>query len=201
MKPGVENMLLAAAFLVYFACAFIWPSVRVWRMTGRNPYVLPASDDVYGFVTKGMRVVILSLLGYLIIQAAWPASGSALGSLDWLSAPIARWVGWTGLALALIWTVVAQYQMGLSWRIGIDMQQATPLVTTGLFGCSRNPIFLAMRVGLWSLVLIRPNVVTVALWLIGDVLMQFQVRLEEAYLGRRHGSIYAMYRARVRRWI
>ena len=91
--------------------------------------------------------------------------------------------------------------MGRSWRIGIDTGHTTALVTAGLFALSRNPIFLAMRVCLFSLLLIRPNAVTLALWLVGDIIMQVQVRLEEAFLLAQHGPSYRAYSAGTRRWI
>lgn len=43
----------------------------------------------------------------------------------------------TGLALALagiVATVASQLDMGSSWRIGVDAEERTELVTTGLFG-------------------------------------------------------------------
>ncbi len=90
--------------------------------------------------------------------------------------------------------------MGRSWRIGIDTGHATDLVTSGLFALSRNPIFLAMRVCLAILVLVRPNAFTLALWLVGDVIMQVQVRLEESFL-QQLGADYLAYCERSRRWI
>ena len=36
--------------------------------------------------------------------------------------------------------------MGESWRIGVDVQERTSLVTAGVFGLVRNPIFSAMCV-------------------------------------------------------
>jgi protein-S-isoprenylcysteine O-methyltransferase Ste14 len=201
MSPTTDSVALFGAFVFYFAAAFVWPTLRVWRRTGVNPYVLPSTDDAYGFVTAGMRAVIVGLFVYVFLQMGRPDLEPALGALPWLAHRAVAIAGWAGLALATIWTVVAQYQMGRSWRIGIDTKHKTDLVTTGLFAWSRNPIFLAMRVSMFSLVLLRPNAATLALWLVGDVLIQFQVRLEEAFLAERHGAAYATYRSRVRRWI
>jgi protein-S-isoprenylcysteine O-methyltransferase Ste14 len=201
MIRTTEGAVLCAAFLLYFATAFIWPTLRVWRLTGLNPYVLPSSDDAHGFVTVGMRMVMVGLFAYVIFQMCWPDLESAFGILPWRGHPVAGAAGWSVLGFALIWTVAAQYQMGKSWRIGIDTKHKSDLVTSGLFAWSRNPIFLAMRLCLFSLVLLRPNAVTVALWLVGDVLMQFQVRLEEAFLRERHGAKYSVYTSRVRRWL
>lgn len=196
-----ENALITIAFFLYFGLAFVWPSLRVWRLTGVNPYVLPSSDDMYGFVTVAMRALIVGLFAYVIGQWLWPCVESGVGILLWLVTPAARIAGWSGLVLALVWTVGAQFQMGRSWRIGIDTGHSTDLVTSGLFAWSRNPIFLSMRVCLASLVLIRPNAATLALWLVGDVIMQVQVRLEESFLKQQHGADYLAYCERTRRWI
>jgi protein-S-isoprenylcysteine O-methyltransferase Ste14 len=91
--------------------------------------------------------------------------------------------------------------MGNAWRIGIDRTTATDLVQTGLFQYSRNPIFLGMRLNLLGLFLVLPNAAMLAIWLVGDVLMQIQVRLEEAHLHQLHGDAYHFYRQRVRRWL
>mgnify|MGYP001490612632 CR=1 FL=1 len=66
----------------------------------------------------------------------------------------------------------------------------------GVFRLSRNPIFLGMRLTLLGLFLVIPNAVTLAVLVLGNVLVQVQVRLEEAF-----GEVYARYREQVRRWI
>lgn len=201
MIPVTEGLALLLTVLVYVAAAFLWPSFRVWKKTGLNPYVLPTTDDVYGLVTSGMRAVMTGIGAYAVLQLGRPELEPALGSIAWLRHPALAAAAWAGLALALVWTVVTQMQMGVSWRIGIDRAHATALVTTGLFAWSRNPIFLGMRVCLLSLFLLRPNALTLALLLSGELLIGFQVRLEEAFLRERHGAAYAAYCARVGRWL
>ena len=60
---------LFAFFLVFFAIALVLPTVRVWRQTGRNPVVLPQSDDVAGFVGKYFKLLIIFLGVYLLLVA------------------------------------------------------------------------------------------------------------------------------------
>jgi len=197
----MERQILALVFLTYFAVAFVWPSVRVWRQTGLNPYVLPSTDDAHGFVTAGFRFVLVGLGLYVIVQAVWADADQQLGALDWLVHAGARVPGWTLLLTSLLWTVVAQAQMGKSWRIGIDQKNKTSLVTSGLFSMSRNPIFLGMRLSLLGLVLLRPNAITIAAALVADVLIQIQVRLEEDFLLKQHGAAYEEYMHKTRRWL
>ena len=105
------------------------------------------------------------------------------------------------LLISLAWTVVAQAQMGASWRIGIDEERRTPLVREGVFGLSRNPIFLGMMLTLLGLFLVIPSAVTLLVLGLGVVLIQIQVRLEEEFLSGAHGRDYEEYRRGVRRWL
>jgi protein-S-isoprenylcysteine O-methyltransferase Ste14 len=76
------------------------------------------------------------------------------------------------------------------------------LVTTGIHGRTRNPIYLGfflVYVGLgmavhstWILMLTMPVAV---------VIRYGVVAREEAYLERRFGDAYRDYKARVRRWV
>lgn len=138
---------------------------------------------------------------YVVVQAVWEDIDRVLGTLEWLAHSAARTAGWSLLIASLVWTVIAQIQMGKSWRIGIDQKNQTNLVTAGLFEHSRNPIFLGMRLSMLSLVLLRPNVVTVAAALVADVLIQIQVRLEEDFLLKQHGAKYEDYMRKTRRWL
>lgn len=61
------------------------------------------------------------------------------------------------LAATLALILLAQAQMGASWRIGVDRQRRTELVYHGLFARSRNPIFGAMQLALVGLLLCVPS--------------------------------------------
>lgn len=91
--------------------------------------------------------------------------------------------------------------MGESWRIGIDEERRAPLVRKGVFGLSRNPIFLGMISTLLGLFLVIPTAVTLLVLGLGVVLIQIQVRLEEEFLSGAHGRDYEEYRSDVRRWL
>jgi len=197
----MERWLLLLYFVVYFTAAFVWRSWQVWRKTGVNPYVLPRSDDAQGYVAKAFRIVLLSMAAYVAVQAARPDVETVVPQIDLLHVEGVRLAGWAVLLASLCWVTIAQMQMGASWRIGIDLKHATPLVRNGLFALSRNPIFLAMRASLLGLLLVRPNVLTLVLAVAGELLMQLQVRQEEAFLLERHGEAYRSYTAQTPRWI
>jgi protein-S-isoprenylcysteine O-methyltransferase Ste14 len=184
-------------YLAFFFCALVWPSVRVWRQTGRNPIVLPNSDDVAGFVGLIFKLLIILLGLYLsvgAIEAIQPIGAIALPR-------IAQKFGWALLIGSIIWVIVAQYQMGRSWRVGIDTTVETELVATGLFRFSRNPIFLGMLVQLIGFFLVQSDALTASITLSAYILISVQIRGEEDHLSRMHGNEYLRYKKAVRRWI
>jgi protein-S-isoprenylcysteine O-methyltransferase Ste14 len=194
-------MALLLYFIVYLLLAFVWRSLLVYKRSGQNPLVLPTRDDAYGYVGRAFKILIILVAAIVAINATAPNWMSLLGSLQLLQNSLFKQVGWALLAVSLLFLLVAQAQMGNSWRIGIDENNRTELVSKGLFSFSRNPIYLSMRINLIGLFLVLPNAVTLALVAVGEVLMQVQVRLEEAHLHSLHGAKYMEYRSSVRRWL
>ena len=188
-------------YVVVFIVAFVLRSLLVYRRSGVNPLVLPSSADAYGYVARAFKVVVAGIAVAVITLATWPESQVYFGRWSVLSTPVVAYAGWALLIASLIWLLIAQAQMGTSWRIGIDDKRRTELVQHGLFTLSRNPIFLAMRVNLVGLFLVFPSAITSALLVAGEILMQVQVRLEEQHLTNLHGQLYDAYRAKVRRWL
>ena len=114
-----------------------------------------------------------------------------IGALDGGAAAVA---GTIVAAAGIVLTLVAQLQMGDSWRIGVDTAERTPLVTGGVFARVRNPIFSAMLLASAGLLLLVPNLVAVAAVVVLVVALQVQVRLvEEPYLRAVHGELYDGY--------
>lgn len=195
------KIILPAYLVIYFAVAFVWRSVVVYRTTGINPYVLGGSDNAYDYIGVVFRLTFLAVVGVIILFSAFYGFYDYAAPLRWLERDFVRWFGLVLLVASVVWTATAQFQMGASWRIGIDKKNRTELVEEGLFSVSRNPIFLGMRLALAGFFLTIPNAVTLLTLVLGDVLMQIQVRLEEEHLKNLHGAKYAEFCKKVRRWI
>lgn len=193
--------LLPAYLLLYFAAAFFWRSYLVWKRTGINPYKLGKADNAHDFVGMLFRLTLAAITLVIILHSLSNEAYQYLTPIRWLERPAFISLGIGLLAVSLLWTLVAQAQMGNSWRIGIDAETKTQLVQLGVFRLSRNPIFLGMRVTLLGFFLILPNAVTVATLVLGDALMQIQARLEEEYLRQTHGEVYQKYCQQTRRWL
>jgi protein-S-isoprenylcysteine O-methyltransferase Ste14 len=188
-------------FVLYMLAAFVWPTYRTWKQTGINPLSFGNNDNTHDLVGKWFKITIglvpvniLCLwLGenvYRYTLTAWYLDNDSL-----------RLVGIVLCVASWLWTVVAQYQMGNSWRIGIDEANKSAFVTKGLFGLSRNPIFFGMLLTLMGFLLILLNALSLLALACGYLLMQVQIRLEEEFLVKQYGEEYKTYQQKVRRWI
>lgn len=187
--------------LAYLIAAFFWRSYVVWKRTGVNPVVFKGSGSAHDFIGRIFKVLFAAIVAVVVIYAFVPNAHQYLMPISWLERTWAKTTGIVLLLVSLLWTTLAQGQMGNSWRIGIDVEHRTELVQSGVFKISRNPIYVGMMVTLLGLLFVIPNVVTLITLLLGVILIGIQVRLEEEYLTRMHGEKYLEYRRNVRRWI
>ena len=198
---GLLRYILPSYLLIYFSTAFFWRSYKVWRATGINPFVLGGTDSAHDLIGRMFKVVFALIVAVVTIYATSSWLYEFLMPITWLQHWGLKIAGLVLLLLSLVWTLFAQSQMGKSWRIGIDTERKTELVREGIFRFSRNPIFLGMMTTLIGLFLIIPNSLTLLILVLGIVLIQIQVRLEEEYLRAIHGEQYLEYCIRVRRWL
>lgn len=111
-------------------------------------------------------------------------------------------IGITLAVVGICLTFAAQLAMGDSWRVGVDPEERTALVTNGPFRLVRNPIYSAMLPTVFGLVLMVPSVLALAAIITLFVGLELQVRrVEEPYLLHAHGGVYADYAARVGRFV
>jgi protein-S-isoprenylcysteine O-methyltransferase Ste14 len=191
---------LLAYYVVLLVVVFAWPTWRLWRRERVNALVLPSNDTAEGVIGVWFKGLIAAV-AVVVTASALGMSPSLIGDLPWLDASALDAIGWVLLGVSLVGMSVAQSDMGRSWRIGIDHANTPILARSGLFGWSRNPIFLGLRLNLVGLFVLLPNAMTLAILLIGEALMQVQVRLEEQHLTGTFGEEYADYCRAVRRWL
>ncbi len=97
--------------------------------------------------------------------------------------------------------VMAQLNLGASWRIGIEESTSPGLVTSGLYRFCRNPIFLAILTILTGYTLLLPTRLSLILLLGAFIGIRQQVLAEEAYLLRAYGDAYREYARNVGRFL
>lgn len=196
-----QSYFLPIYLVLYVIAAFFWRSYVVWKKTGINPVVFKGTDSAHDFIGTVSKLIFAVVLLVVLIYSVLPNAYPYLMPVPWLQHPWIRSTGVILLIASLVWIVLAQGQMGESWRIGIDTDNKTKLVQTGVYRVSRNPIFLGMMVTLFGLFLVIPNAVTLLIFVLIVVLINIQVRLEEEYLKSSHGEDYVRYQRTVGRWI
>jgi protein-S-isoprenylcysteine O-methyltransferase Ste14 len=87
--------------------------------------------------------------------------------------------------------VWSQLAMGRSWRVGVDHDTPSELVTTGPFRYVRNPIYTAISLFLIAVVVLLPGVATGLLAAAALLCIELQVRvIEEPFLVAHYGAPY-----------
>ena len=196
----LEFSFVLVLFLGY---SILWAAKR--RMQKRQSEVDPevhrtASTPVQGYFSFLLRVFVVLVVANVALHAFAPSDWGALRRLALIDARVTDFMGF-GLGLSgLVVCLVAQVTMGNSWRVGIDSERKTELVTDGIFRLCRNPTYVglfAMNGGLW---LIWPTAAVAAYFLFFFVIMEVQVRAEEEYLLKTHGHEYEEYLRRSARY-
>lgn len=201
MMTEFLRLILPIYFIIYFGVAFVLKSIVVARRIGKNPLVLPKDGSVYGFIGYYFKLTLITIFMYVLAYAFFPTWHDNFLPIVQIDHPKVNYIGLALLFISLVWTVIAQGNMKNSWRIGIDTDTKTELVTSGLFSISRNPIFFGMILTLLGLCLTTPNALTVLFLILGYVFIQIQIRLEEEFLTKQHGKTYLDYKQNVRRLI
>lgn len=194
-------MYLFIFLLIFFFLVFFLRSFLTWRKTGINPLTFSKGDDAHGYIGKVYGFISVLELIVVSIYAFAPSLHKYLLPFWYLENKTLMKVGWLLLFISILLVWIAQSHMRESWRIGIDEINKSELVTSGLFSYSRNPIFLGIMIANFGLFLIIPNAFTLLIVSLSTVSINTQIRLEEAFLEKSHGTAYINYRKKVRRWI
>jgi protein-S-isoprenylcysteine O-methyltransferase Ste14 len=188
-----------AGYVVFAALAFGWRSWIHWKRTGSTGYRglsgRPGSVEWWGGLLFAVAIVLTP------VAAVLQARGTITPVIA-LRPSVALAVGGALYLAGLAGTLCSQLAMGTSWRIGVDEQERTALVTRGPYGVVRNPIFTFMVLALAGLAVLVPNALSLAALATLVAAVEIQVKVvEEPYLERAHGDDYRRYRAGTWRFV
>jgi protein-S-isoprenylcysteine O-methyltransferase Ste14 len=199
MRPTIAADIALVLFAVFGVLGFGWRSWLQYRRTGSTGFRgtsgrIGSTEWIAGV---GFVVALMVAVSAAILQRANVIQPIRILTTVWIQV--------AGIAVAMIGiaaTVYAQLEMGDSWRIGVDEQETTTLVHTGVFGRVRNPIYTAMFTFGLGIALVTPNLVACAGFALLVSTIELQVRrVEEPHLLRTHGAAYRAYTASVGRFI
>ncbi len=198
----IARMLPLIAAVTFLGVAFGW---RAWfhrRRFGHSGLMLFRSGHWAQHLREAMLLVLAALMGgQAVLYALDP---------EWLAAfaPVTLPVhpGWVALGALLVLggiglIVEAQLDLGASWRVGFDEGARPGLVTKGLYRFSRNPIYVALFVGLAGFVILLPTWLSLTVLVASVAGIRNQVREEERFLLRMYGEAFMAYARRVGRFL
>jgi protein-S-isoprenylcysteine O-methyltransferase Ste14 len=149
-----------------------------------------------GVIARPPLLFLIAILFGLALDRVFPLA---------FAIPDAGLVPWTGRALILVGLALVGAGIHAFSHAGTPVPTNQPtraLVTSGIHGWSRNPIYVGLffiHVGIgvaaasaWTLMFTLPLAITIRYGVVAR---------EEAYLERCFGDAYRDYKARVRRWL
>jgi protein-S-isoprenylcysteine O-methyltransferase Ste14 len=139
----------------------------------------------------------------------WAVAVLAGFSLDWFLplpfVPATVPAGWLGAIVFALALALFAWAIATMTRAGSNVPTSRPstiVVDRGPYHLTRNPIYLAMLLGLVGLAIAADSLwLLLALVPFALVIRYGVIAREEAYLERKFDDVYRRYRTRVRRWL
>lgn len=114
-------------------------------------------------------------------------------------------LGITGMALTatgVLFFILSVLQMKDNWRAGVQREEKTHLVTTGIYSISRNPAFVGFEFMYAGILCTFFNIYLCAVTVLALVLFHLQiVKVEEVFLEEAFSEEYYLYKKKVFRYL
>jgi protein-S-isoprenylcysteine O-methyltransferase Ste14 len=149
-------------------------------------------------VTRQERILLgLLFLGMFFV----PVIYAALGWLDFANYALPVWAGWLGVlllagAVLVFWR--AHADLGLNWSPSLEIRERHELVTHGIYGVIRHPMYASQWLWVLAQPLLLQNWIAGFLNLLIFVPFYFlRVRAEEQLMIEKFGDQYHSYMQKV----
>lgn len=194
--PPAWLPLAALAFIVAASAARVLAVERTYDV---KAFSFGRHAALQSLAERHWKLAVVTAFALAALTWLAPEWEAQLGRVV-IAQSVMQWIASALFALSALIIVVAQIQMGASWRVGVPREGPGALVTHGLFAWSRNPIFVGLLGAILALFIWSPHILTAALLAAIWTLTLVQVRIEEEALREKHGDDYEHYAAHVGRW-
>lgn len=201
LKNIIETIFVVVLLVLYFS---IWKIKRILQKsaTGKDPEIISKSkSNIQIFMNSLFNIFKVYTAVIIIFHSLNIQFYSFFSRFDLLQSFFIKTSGFIIGIAGLSFCFYAQVKMGNSWRVGIDENDKTELITTGLYKYIRNPTYLGifiLNIGIW---LIWPTWSVFILNFTFILSLEFQVRCEEDFLESRFGDIYVIYKKKSWRYL
>lgn len=188
-------LVMTIAFIIV---AVIGRSILQYRLTG--DYGIRSANRSSSATTKFSSVLItIVFIGVIIISIL---SAFTTLELELQLGIYSKAIGTIFCLGGITLTSISQIQMGKEWRIGVDENEKTKLVTHGIYSSIRNPIYTGLILFGLGLIVLVPHLFMFIFAVLGYLAIELHVRkVEEPYLKKLHGQLFINYEKTTGRYI
>jgi protein-S-isoprenylcysteine O-methyltransferase Ste14 len=187
-------VLAKAAFVLLVVGWFVirYPYARRSRRT-------PVARSARG--PREIALLLLSLTGLGIVPVVYVASGFPR-TADYGFRPMQAWLGLAAAIAALVMFRLTHRALGRNWSVTLEVRESHKLVTDGVYGRVRHPMYTAFWLWAVAQALLLPNWVAGLSGLVGFGTLYFlRVGREERLMVDAFGDDYRAYMSRTGRVI
>ncbi|HTZ04074.1 MAG TPA: protein-S-isoprenylcysteine O-methyltransferase [Xanthobacteraceae bacterium] len=183
------------AKIIWLVFAVGWALLRLNpNRRARKTAVRYSGRDVREFLLLAVSLTGLGIVPCLYVAAHVPRFA------DYPFSPVASYLG-VAADIAAIWLFYRTHRdLGHNWSVSLDLRESHTLVTTGIYGTVRHPMYAGFWLMALAQVLLLPNWVAGPAGLVGfGVLFFGRIGREEEMMISAFGEEYRAYMRRTAR--
>lgn len=195
------NVISLLIFLVFFV-SYVLKLVILYKENGIKANVLAKKGKSKEISRVELTVKATTFIWgamWLVFSVAELKTESITGPV--IKAGIPRYIGIIALAAGVSVFISAMVSLKTSWRVGIDKQTQTSLITSGVYRYSRNPAFVGFDIMFAGFALTYPNLLTILVAVINTAAIHRLILQEEKHLKSVFGKAYMDYMSKTPRYI
>ena len=183
--------------ILWFVFGLVWFTLRLSpeRRSRKTP-IRTSGRDTRELVLLGCSLTGLGIVPYVYLATGFPHFA------DYPFVPAQGWLG-ACLYLCVLWLFYRTHRdLGRNWSVSLDVRESHTLVTTGIYGYVRHPMYSGFWLMALAQVLMLPNWVAGPVGLVGFGTLFFgRVEREEEMMLAAFGDEYRAYMRRTKRVI
>lgn len=160
-----------------------------------------APSELQKFFGKAFYLVIIYYTLILVYLITGFNFWGLISNITIIDSPLIKLLGFVLGIIFLVLMTLARLNLGSSWRVGLDYNTKDELIKTGFYRYMRNPYFTFLLSFQFTIILISPNAITIFAFIQSYLLLNLQVREEEAFLQEKYGEKYIKYKNSIGRFI